>query len=164
MLLVTGCLFFSFVLYRDVLPTGLLLFGMTPLMLTVLLGAIQNILSKSCKYSLFDPTKEMSYIPLSIEEKIKGKAAVDVIGNPTGKSTGSLIQQVLMISMGSLSVIAPYVASIVFVFFAIWLVAAKSLGKQFNALLSEQDRDQNERSDDDDISTDDDAGDILPET
>lgn len=167
MLLITGCLFFGFVLYRDVLPAGILVLGMTPLMLTVVLGAIQNILSKSCKYSLFDPTKEMSYIPLSVEEKVKGKAAVDVIGNPTGKSTGSLIQQVLMISMGSLTVIAPYVACIVFVFFAVWLVAAKSLGKQFNDLLSPQDQDKGTKSDvddDDDFSPDEDAGDILPET
>ena len=38
--------------------------GTTPLMLAVLIGAAQNILSKGAKYSLFDPCKEMAYIPL----------------------------------------------------------------------------------------------------
>lgn len=136
-LLITGSLFFCFVLFKDFIPDTLFLtLGITPLMLTVILGALQNIMSKSTKYSLFDPTKEMSYIPLDPEQKVKGKAAVDVIGNPTGKSTGSVIQQVLMISLGSLAAIAPYIAIIVLAFFAIWIGAARTLGHQFNALSS----------------------------
>ncbi len=105
-------------------------------MMTVILGALQNILSKSTKYSLFDPTKEMSYIPLDPEKKVKGKAAVDVIGNPLGKSTGSLIQQVLLVIFGSLSAITPYVAVIVLGFFVVWITSAKSLGKRFRQLAT----------------------------
>ena len=33
--------------------------GTTPLMLAVIVGALQNIFSKGAKYSLFDPCKEM---------------------------------------------------------------------------------------------------------
>ncbi len=63
-------------------------------MLAVLIGAAQNILSKAAKYSLFDPCKESAFIPLDAESRTKGKAAVEVIGAPLGKSGGSFLQQV----------------------------------------------------------------------
>merc|ERR1712161_176662 len=70
--------------------TGGATLGTTPLMLAVFVGAAQNIMSKAAKDSLFDPCKEMAYIPLDQEQKSKGKAAIEVIGGPLGKSGGSL--------------------------------------------------------------------------
>lgn len=90
----TGLGFFSLTLFSETLSPFIAAFGMTPLLAAVFIGAAQNILSKSSKYSLFDPCKEMAYIPLDVEQKSKGKAAIDVIGNPLGKSGGSFIQQV----------------------------------------------------------------------
>lgn len=70
-LLITGLIFFSLVLFSDTVKPTLASMGLTPLYAAVLVGAAQNIFSKSAKYSLFDPCKEMAYIPLDDEVKTK---------------------------------------------------------------------------------------------
>jgi len=137
-LLITGVGFFSFVIFRDNLSGLVSLFGSTPLMLAVLFGAAQNIMSKSAKYSLFDPTKEMAYIPLDQESKVKGKAAIDVVGARFGKSGGAFINQGLIVALGSITAITPYVAGIIFFIIFAWIYAAKALSKRFNALTAEK--------------------------
>jgi len=136
-LLITGAGFFAFVIFRDSLHNYIAYLGTTPLMLAVVFGMVQNIMSKSSKYTLFDPTKEMSYIPLDQEAKVKGKAAIDVVGARLGKSGGSLIQQVLLVGFGSLSAITPYVAVCMFTIIIAWLAAVRALNKQFTELTSE---------------------------
>jgi ATP:ADP antiporter, AAA family len=107
MLGATGLSFFALNMFPAFFAPLTSTLGTTPLMLAVLVGAAQNILSKSAKYSLFDPCKEMAYIPLDQESKTKGKAAIDVIGNPLGKSGGALLQQILIFGLGSLSAATP---------------------------------------------------------
>ncbi len=138
-LLATGAGFFSFVIFRDNLSGFISMLGTTPLMLAVIFGTAQNIMSKSSKYSLFDPTKEMAYIPLDQESKTKGKAAIDVVGARLGKSGGAFVQQGLIVSLGSLAAITPYVAAILFAIIFAWIWAARSLGKQFSSLNQEKD-------------------------
>ncbi len=137
-LLISGVGFFAFVIFRDSLSGMIALIGTSPLMLAVVFGTIQNIMSKSSKYSLFDPTKEMAYIPLDQESKVKGKAAIDVVGARLGKSGGSLVQQGLIIWLGSLAAITPYVGAILFAIIFAWIIAAKSLSKRFAKLTAEK--------------------------
>ncbi len=133
-LLVTGCGFFAFILFRENLQGVIGALGTTPLILAVYFGMAQNIMSKSTKYSLFDPTKEMTYIPLDQESKVKGKAAIDVVGARLGKSGGSFIQQGLLLAFGSIAAITPYVAIAMIFVIGAWLVAVKALNKRFLAL------------------------------
>ena len=137
-LLITGVGFFSFVIFRDSLMGIISMLGTTPLMLAVIFGTAQNIMSKSAKYSLFDPTKEMAYIPLDQEAKVKGKAAIDVVGARLGKSGGSLVQQGLIVAFGSLALITPYIAGILFFIIFAWIFAAKALSKRFAQLNAER--------------------------
>lgn len=136
-LLITGVGFFAFVIFREQLAP-IMSATVTPLLLAVMFGTAQNILSKSTKYSLFDPTKEMAYIPLDQESKVKGKAAIDVVGARFGKSGGALINQGLIIVFGSVAFIAPYVAGILFLIIFVWMWAARTLNKQFVALTAEK--------------------------
>ncbi|RDX90602.1 hypothetical protein CR513_27514, partial [Mucuna pruriens] len=137
-LLLTGIGFFSLILFGGPIAPTLAKFGMTPLLAAVYVGAMQNIFSKSAKYSLFDPCKEMAYIPLDEDTKVKGKAAIDVVCNPLGKSGGALIQQFMILSFGSLASSTPYLGGVLLVIVLAWLLAAKSLDTQFTALRQEE--------------------------
>lgn len=136
-LLITGVAFFGFVIFNQGIAAWISSIGTTPLFLAVIFGAAQNIMSKSAKYSLFDPTKEMAYIPLDDDLKVKGKAAVDVVGARLGKSGGSVIQMGLL-AFGTLATITPYIGAILLVVIIGWIFAARSLGRQFTALTAEQ--------------------------
>ncbi|HSX26827.1 MAG TPA: Npt1/Npt2 family nucleotide transporter [Chlamydiales bacterium] len=137
-LLITGVGFFSSVMFRDSLAGFIAMMGTTPLMLAVVFGTAQNFISKSAKYSLFDPTKEMAYIPLDQESKVKGKAAIDVVGARLGKAGGSVIQQVLIVGLGSLAATTPYIAVILFGIIFAWIFAARNLNRRFTALSAQK--------------------------
>ncbi len=145
-LLISGTGFFCFVLFRDYLQGFIAMLGTTPLYLACVCGMIQNVMSKSAKYSLFDPTKEMAYIPLDQESKVKGKAAVDVVGARLGKSGGSMIQMILLGIFGSIGAITPYIAVILFFIIFAWLFAIKVLNKRFTALTQQRAQEAEEQA------------------
>ena len=139
MLLITSSIFFSSILFTEMISGITALLATTPLMMAVMVGAMQNILTKASKYSLFDSTKEMAYIPLDDELKVKGKAAVDVIGGRFGKSGGSIIQQVLLMSIAAgvangQEVIAPYLFGFILVIITLWTVSIYKLNQKFTRL------------------------------
>ena len=75
-------------------------------------------------------------MPLSSEDQLKGKPAIDGVCSRLGKSGGSLIHQGLLLSFATITASAPYVAGFLLTTIGIWIVAAKLLGKQFNALTA----------------------------
>jgi AAA family ATP:ADP antiporter len=99
----------------------------------VILGTLQSLLSKTSKYALFDPTTQMAYIPLDQDSKVKGKAAIDVLGSRIGKSGGSLIQQILVFGFGNIINAAPAVAVIYYSVLLAWISAANKLSQLFMA-------------------------------
>lgn len=135
--LVTGALFFWCILFQDTAGTLAATFlGISPPLLTVGLGAIQNCAARACKYTVFDITKEMAFIPLTPESKLKGKAIIDGVGSRLGKSGGAVIYQFLLVLFGTVSVSAPYAAVLLFFIVVGWLFATKALGRRFNELTA----------------------------
>jgi AAA family ATP:ADP antiporter len=134
-MLVTGGAFFLFVLFPD---SGLnwvaAAIGSTPLMLSVAIGGLQNCLGRATKYTIFDATKEIAFVPLNSESKQKGKAAIDGVGSRLGKSGGSVIHQSLLLFLSTVAASTPYVAAIFLVVVVVWVFSVISLGKQFDSL------------------------------
>jgi ATP:ADP antiporter, AAA family len=126
-LLITGVGFFAFIIFKEPLSPLMVAWELSPLFIAVIFGTIQNIVSKAAKYSLFDPTKEMAYIPLDQESKVKGKAAIDTVGARLGKAGGSGIQIGLITAFGSLVAVTPHIAVIMFVIIGAWMWAVKQL-------------------------------------
>jgi ATP:ADP antiporter, AAA family len=139
MMLITGIGFFAFVVFDDYFYPIVSSFGMNPIFIAVVLGAIQNILTKGIKYSFFDTTKEMAYIPASADIKSKGKAAIDVVGARWAKSGGALIQSLLFIIFPSATYdsIAPYLMIVFILLIVVWFVDIKALYVAYTRKLAE---------------------------
>lgn len=107
-----------------------------PMAQALLIGTVQNVANKVTKYSLFDPCKEMAYIPLGPEAKVKGKAAVDVLGARLGRSMGSATQQLLVFlvggATGSILNCVPYIGACYVTAIVAWSNAVSVLGKLFD--------------------------------
>lgn len=140
MILITGLIFFAFIIFKDSLDAYLMPIGVASVVVTSWVGLVQNVLSKGTKYSLFDPTKEMTYIPLDGELKSKGKAAVDVVGGRLGKSGGAFINWALLASTHmSLVELAPAITIIFTIIMFVWFCSVKGLNTQFTALTRAKD-------------------------
>lgn len=119
----SGLAFESTVIF-DVLATLM----SNPANLVLFLGSMQICLGRSCKYTLFDETKEIAFIPLSKQDQRKGKVIVDGLASRFGKSGGSIIYVLLFYFVGEMALIIPYVAIIIFVALAAWVYATMKMG------------------------------------
>ena len=111
-----------------------------------MIGFVILILAKSTKYALFDLTKEMAYIPLDNEMKVKGKVVVDVIGGRLGKAGGAVVQSTLLILVGwitgkkaTLIGISPILFGVLVFICLAWILSVKALNKKIVAIRAASD-------------------------
>ncbi|NGX34151.1 MAG: ADP,ATP carrier protein 1 [Candidatus Anoxychlamydiales bacterium] len=133
-LMFSGLGFFYFVFikkYAESANVAIAVFGLSPLVLAVMFGAVQDIFSRSLKYTVFDETKEMAFIPLTAEEKLQGKSAIDGIGSRLGKSGSSLILQILLMFFTTTLGASPVIFGITILIFPVWIISINKLSKKF---------------------------------
>ena len=103
---ISGLFFLLFVMHKSKLTAMTAFIGISPLAFIAFFGAFQNVLSKAVKYCFFDTSKEMAFIPLDQEAKVKGKAAIDVVGSRLGKSGAAWLQIFLIDVLGTGSILS----------------------------------------------------------
>jgi AAA family ATP:ADP antiporter len=140
MMMSTGLFFFlssNFDLTKTIVATHFFLTD--PIMIAVSLGALQNVLSKSTKYTLFDATKEMVYVPLDPEIKTKGKATADLIGQKFGKSSSAFLQTLIFTFFPTVTYSS--ISSTLMVFFIVicilWIWCVNQLEAEYSARVSD---------------------------
>lgn len=95
----------------------------------VYVGSLIGILSKSLKYAFFDPNKEIAYMQSDKETRTSGKAVIEVLSNPLGKSGSSLVMQCLLLMCGTFADAIPYVSIMFACICATWLYVVRQIGK-----------------------------------
>lgn len=142
MFIITSALFFSALFAKNnsfaALQGIIYHFGSSPLTLAVMFGSVQNVLARSSKFTFFDDTKEMAFIPLNAANKLKAKAAIDGIGSRLGKSGSSFIIQVLLVSFASVASALPVISIIILSIIVVWMSAIFFLGKKFSSKVAKQ--------------------------
>ncbi len=105
------------------------MFHLPVISLVLMFGSAQICLGRAAKYTVFDETKEIAFIPLPKEEQRKGKAVVDGIASRFGKSGGSITIQFLLVMCGNLALTIPYIAAIFLIVITLWILAVRGLGQ-----------------------------------
>lgn len=137
-ILVTGSIFFILVVFDQKIISafeGIIL--MSPLALAVFVGAVQNILSKGSKYSIWDTSRQMLYIPLDPELRTKGKAAVDVISPKIGKSASGFTHALIftIFPMATYNSIAPLLMFIFVIVCIFWIYSVRKIYFEYQKIV-----------------------------
>lgn len=140
LVIVTACaIYFSTALFPEALQPALLgLVGLAdPMLFFFSFGMVGVITSKSTKYSFFDPTKEMAYIPLDPDLRMTGKAAADGVGGRLGKAGAGWVQMFLFaFTAGKLPEIMPYVSVLLLVLSGLWIYAVYRLSAMYHEAVA----------------------------
>lgn len=128
-LFITSLVFFtSLLLPKEHLSWIASSVSLSPLYLTVLLGSIHYSLAMTAKYTLFDSCKEMAFLSVGSDDRLKAKSVIDSVGSRLGKSGSSCLLQFLLIFFGTTAGHLSIIAITCIFFIGISIFATKKLG------------------------------------
>lgn len=138
-LFITSLIFFLLLLLpSEYLSSFSANLNMSPLFLIVTAGSIHYLLSMTAKYTIFDTCKEMAFLSIDLEGRMKAKSVIDSLGARFGKTGASCLYQFLLIAFGStsshLSIIG--VASLIMI--GVSIAATKRLGLYLSEKVQEE--------------------------
>lgn len=108
--------------------------GTSPLPFIVFLGSLHFCIGRSTKYTIFDTTKELAFIPLTKEAQVKGKLIIDGIGSRLGRGTSSLLSIALFTLVGGPSESAIFAGILATCFALLSVPAARYIGREFEKI------------------------------
>lgn len=132
-LAISGAFFFTLLLAGGLVEPLLVVMALPATYCAMEVGMVQSILTRGIKYTLFDISKEMAYIPLDDELKAKGKAVVDIMGARLGKTLGSWLVLVLFYTLAVQDImdILPYLTCVIGVVLLGWILGVFSLHRLY---------------------------------
>ena len=104
-------------------------------------GAALTVFLKGAKYSLFDPCKEIAYIPMDEEIKTRGKATIEILSAPIGKSGSNCVLQLLVVLLGSLESGASIVGVLYVLTAVYWIYSTKDMAKLMEKTAKDAEKD-----------------------
>ncbi len=121
--------FFSHHLPTEHVASLASLLNMHSAYLVMSLGSVYYVLAMTAKYTIFDMCKEMAFLSLKKEERMKAKSVIDSVGSRLGKSGASCFYQALLIIFGSTTGYLPIIGMTVVFVISMSILATKKLGK-----------------------------------
>ena len=117
-----------------------LIFGAPALIAFVLpgylLGMVASGIGQASKNGLFEPAKELLYVPCTTDEKYKAKAAIDMFGHRGGKGVASILNLMLHSTFSLFAESLAY-AVIFCALLGFWIFASLLAGRGFTKRVAE---------------------------
>jgi AAA family ATP:ADP antiporter len=136
--LITGILFYGAIdlEYNDFF-IDLAYYISNPSLLILAFGSLHIIMGRGFKYTIFDTTKEMAYIPLNENTKRQSKAVIDGVISRIGKAAGSLFIILALYIFEDLAIIIDYIKWLLLVLITFWIYSVYRVSKERKNLSDE---------------------------